>query len=284
MRRFEQFTDIAARLWPQPPREDGETILARPVTLCVTNACQLRCTYCYEQHKGEQKMDIDTAKKFIDLILTGKGGMDEYINPEISPAAILEYIGGEPFIAIDVMDAATDYWFDRAIELRHPWAERTIVSVSSNGVAYREPAVQRWLAKNANHLSISVTVDGTKEMHDACRIFPDGRGSYDLASDAALDWMARGGQMGSKITIAPGNVDKVERAIKHMIDMGYTEVLANCVYEEGWEPHHATELYYQMKSLAQWFLDEGFDFDNEYYVALFEEEFFHPKDENDVQN
>ena len=37
--------------------------------------------------------------------------------------------------------------------------------------------------------------------------------------------------MGSKITIAPGNVDYLYDAIVHMIDLGYEEINANTVYE-----------------------------------------------------
>ena len=38
--------------------------------------------------------------------------------------------------------------------------------------------------------------------------------------------------MGSKVTIAPANVMHVYDAITHMIDLGYNEINANCVYEK----------------------------------------------------
>ena len=46
--------------------------------------------------------------------------------------------------------------------------------------------------------------------------------------------------MGSKVTIAPANVMHTYDAITHMIELGYNEINANCVYEEGWKPVHAT--------------------------------------------
>ena len=72
-----------------------------------------------------------------------------------------------------------------------------------------------FLRKWANRLSFSVTIDGNKELHDSCRVFPDGGPSYDIAVDAASDWMKRGNHMGSKITIAPGNISFLYDAIKH---------------------------------------------------------------------
>ena len=51
-------------------------------------------------------------------------------------------------------------------------------------------------------------------------------------------------QIGSKMTIAPGNVEHVYRAVVSMINNGYKNINLNCVYEKGWELNHATTLYY----------------------------------------
>ena len=129
-----------------------------------------------------------------------------------------------------------------------------------------------------------MTVDGNKELHDSCRVFPDGRPSYDLAISAAKDWVNKGGYMGSKVTIAPANVMHVYDAITHMIDLGYNEINANCVYEEGWQMVHATVLYDQLKKLADYILEHNLDMENDYYISLFEENFFHPKQPDDLEN
>ena len=63
---------------------------------------------------------------------------------------------------------------DKLIELDHPWAMKTMFSICSNGVLYRDEKVQAFLRKWANRLSFSVTIDGNKELHDSCRVFPDG--------------------------------------------------------------------------------------------------------------
>ena len=170
------------------------------------------------------------------------------------------------------------------IELNHPWLTRTMFSICSNGVCYFEPEVQRVLQKWNQRLSFSVTVDGNKELHDSCRVFPDGRPSYDLAISAAKDWVNKGGYMGSKVTIAPANVMHVYDAITHMIDLGYNEINANCVYEEGWQMIHATVFYDQLKKLADYILEHNLDMENDYYISLFEENFFHPKQPDDLEN
>ena len=286
-KRFEQYQDMIARLYPQERFEDehGKKILSRPITFCVTNACQLRCTYCYEQHKGNQFMSFETAKKFIDLLLTGDKGMHEYINPDISPAVAIEFIGGEPFLAIDLMDQIMDYWMDRTTELMHPWADKFMVSICSNGVAYFDPKVQKFLEKHKDHLSFSITIDGNKELHNACRVYAGScRGCYDEAMAAVRDWVGKGYYMGSKVTLAPENLQYMYEAIMHMVDNGYKEILGNCVYEAEWNNQDALLFYEQGKKVADEFLKRNMDFEKDYYCSLFESGFFKPKSPTDLQN
>lgn len=282
--QFRQLQDTLAMIYPELHKEDRSSmankdkILARTVTFQVTDDCNLRCTYCYQINKGKRRMSLETAKKFVDFLLSTTEENCDYINPKNSPFIILEFIGGEPFLEVKLIDEILTYFRTRTIELQHPWASRYFVSICSNGVLYETPEVQAFLQKYKNKLSFSVTLDGTKELHDACRLFPDGSGSYDLAVHACRDWMKRGHMMGSKITIAPSNIEYLFDALKHMMDLGYYEINANCVYEKGWELPHAQELYRQMKKTADYIIDN----DINVYLSLFVETFFHPKDVTDM--
>ena len=283
MKKFEQWQDMIARLFPEklPGRNEKtkgtERVLSQTVTFQVTDDCNLACTYCYQIHKGKRRMPFETAKKYIDLILSGEKGFSDYINPEISPGIIIEFIGGEPFLEIDLIDEICDYFSNQLIERQHPWATKYVFSICSNGVLYFDERVQRFLRKWNGHISFSVTIDGNKELHDSCRIFPDGRPSYELAVAAARDWMSRGYYMGSKITIAPENVTFFYDAVKHMVELGYTEINANCVYEKGWKKKHASVLYEEMKRVADYFLEKNLDFDKEYFCSIFDADMFQTK-------
>lgn len=286
MKRTEQYSDQIARLYPSKKvkTDDGQRILTQSITFQVTDDCNLACLYCYQGHKGKNRMSFETAKKFFDLVVSGEKGFKSYINPEKSPGLVVDFIGGEPFLEIELIDQICTYIMDKLIELDHPWAMKTMFSICSNGVLYRDEKVQAFLRKWANRLSFSVTIDGNKELHDSCRVFPDGSPSYDIAVDAALDWMKRGNHMGSKITIAPGNISFLYDAIKHMVDLGYDEINANCVYEKGWTPVHATVLYDQMKRISDYFLEQNFDFERDFFCSLYNEDFFQPKDPDDLQS
>lgn len=283
MRKLEQYQDMLARLYPELHGvTDDERVLSRTITFQVTDACNLCCTYCYQINKGVRRMSFETAKRFIDMLLEGDERLGGYSDSRTSPGVILEFIGGEPFLEVELIDRVCDYFYNKAIELRHPWAEKFCLSVCSNGVLGLSDEVKNFIGKWRKHLSYSVTIDGNKELHDACRVFEDGSGSYDLAVAAAKYWMDRGGRMGSKITIAPGNIEHLRNAILHMVDLGYDEINANTVYEDGWTVEDARVFYRQLVEIADCWNDN--DIVDSHYLSLFEENYFAPMPEEENDN
>lgn len=258
-RHFMSFVDMISKFYPVEGAkllQGNNRILSRTITFQVTDACNLACTYCYQINKGTRRMRFEDAKMYIDKLLSGEDGFSEYVNPKVSPGIIIEFIGGEPLLEIDLIDQIVDYFRLRVLELDHPWAEKYCISVCSNGVLYEDPRVQQFLQKNKDNISFSVTLDGNKELHDKCRVFHDGSGSYDLAEHATKDWMARGYYMGSKITISPENLSAVYDALVHIVGLGYTEINANCVYEAEWTDEQSGELYKLLERFADFLLSD----------------------------
>lgn len=283
IKQFEQYSDMIARLYPQYHNQSNDKkVLTRTVTFQVTDACNLNCSYCYQINKGNRAMKFETAKKLIDMLLTNDKRLAGYMDDEVSPAIIIEFIGGEPFLQIDLIEQICDYFVDKAIELNHRWAYNFAISICSNGVLYFDERVQRFLNKYKSKLSFSITIDGNKELHDSCRVFPNGQPSYDLAIAGANDWISKGNYMGSKITIAPENLPYLYDAILHMVELGYREINANVVYENVWKLHHAKEYYEQLIKIADYFIDNNLV--NDYYLALFSEIFFKPMSEKENDN
>lgn len=279
-----QWNEMLLRLFPELHEElpDGTKPLTTTFTFQVTEECNLKCKYCYQGHKTKKVMSWDTAKKAVDMLLSATPENNSYINPAVSPGIIIEFIGGEPFLQIDLISDIADYFCREARRLCHPWAERHMFSICSNGVLYSDPRVQRFLHRYRNELSFSITIDGNRELHDSCRVFPDGSPSYDIAVAAAKDWMGKGHYLGSKITIAPGNVTYLYDALTHMVDLGYRTIHANCVYEKGWECSHATEMYYQLKRFADWLLEN--DLDGIITMSMFNEIVGHALGDEDDNN
>lgn len=93
----------------------------KTVTFIVTHQCNLRCTYCYEHNKSDRKMDLETARKCVDLLFAEDARRSELVNDVDAHGLIIEFIGGEPFLEIDLIDQIMEYFLNRAIELDHRW-------------------------------------------------------------------------------------------------------------------------------------------------------------------
>lgn len=277
----ESYDAMLGRLYPVSDSDVFTNVFN--VTFQVTDDCNLRCTYCYQINKGHHKMSLDVAKKFIDLLLDNNELIQSYVDTYSKKAVVLDFIGGEPLLEVELIDQIMDYFIAQAIIKNHPWQYNYRISISTNGTLYFKPEVQAFIKKHKNNLSLGVTVDGDKELHDSCRKFPDGSGSYDLAIAAVHHYAdAHGGGMQSKITLAPENVGHAFNALTHLINEGYYQINCNCVYEKGWTLNHATTLYYELKKVADYILDNNL-FD-ECNLSIFEETGFHPMPLEDDTN
>lgn len=235
-------------------------------TFQTSESCSLNCTYCYQLNKTNMRMDFDTAKKFIDELLADHYG---YINRYNSPAIIIEFIGGEPLLEINLTRKIYEYFLDKCYELNHPWFTFHRLSICSNGLQYFDEDVQSFFKDYSQNVSFNISIDGNKELHDACRIQPNGEGSYDIDM-MALNHFNRNytPERNSKMTLAPQNMKYLFDSVVNFINNGMTCINLNCIFEEGWNQETALEEYNQLKKLADYLLDNDLD---HLYIAIFNE-------------
>jgi uncharacterized protein len=239
----------------------------KSITFIVTEDCPLACTYCYEKHKSNKKMSFDVVRKGIDLIFDNEK-LNGYYDINNIDGFIIDFIGGEPFVAIDVIDYATEYFKQKAYSVNESIYYNSKFSISSNGVLYRTPEVQDYVRKNFGKLSLGISLDGNKQLHDSCRVFKDGRGSYDLAADALKDVVSKNEYATTKMTLSPDNIIYTFEAIKSLYeDIGLHFVNANCVFESGWTDEHAKIFYDELIKLADWIIDNKLY--DKFYCSLF---------------
>lgn len=140
-------------------------------------------------------MTSETARKIVDLLfrLYDENNENMVINHH-TKGLILDFIGGEPLMNIEVIEDTIKYFIDQCTEKNHIWLTNFRASMSSNGILYFKPEVQSFLNKYKNFISLNITIDGPKEVHDLCRIDYDGEGSFDRSIAAWDDWLKRTGQ------------------------------------------------------------------------------------------
>ena len=248
---------------------------SKDITFIVTKDCQLACKYCYLVGKNpEERMSFEIARKAIDYILS-----KENDRMFAQPSVIWDFIGGEPFLEIDLIDQICDYIKTEMFRLNHHWFNSYRFSFSTNGINYHTEKVQTFISKNFNHLSIGITIDGTKRKHDLNRIYKtSGRGSYDDVFRNIPLWLSQFPNVGTKVTISSEDIPYIKESVLHLFDIGIHNVFINCVFENVWKDGDEILFEDQLLSLADYMID--YKLFKTYYCSFFNEGIGKPLDCN----
>ncbi len=250
---------------------DWQSGIAKSITFIVTKDCQLACKYCYLVGKNiNERMSFDTAKKAIDYILSRE---DEFREESV----IWDFIGGEPFLEIDLIDKVCDYLKTEMYRLSHHWFNSYRFSFSTNGINYHEKKVQDFIKKNHSHLSVGVTIDGTELKHDLNRVYKhSGKGSYkDVVKNIPL-WIKQFPNEGTKVTISSADIPYIKESVLHLYSLGIKEVNINVVFEDVWKDGDDKLFENQLIELADAIIDGGYYKD--YACSFYSEHIGKPMD------
>ncbi len=248
--------------------------MAKNITFIVTKDCQLACKYCYLVGKNsKERMPFEIAKQAIDYILDNEEDFKE-------ESVVWDFIGGEPFIEIDLIDEICDYLKTEMFRRDHHWFNSYRLSFSTNGLNYHTDKVQRYIEKNKEHLSIGITIDGTKQKHDLNRVYKqDGaaeRGSYDDVVKNIPLWLSQFPHAGTKVTISSADIPYIKESVLHLFSLGIHEVNINCVFEDVWKEGDDKLFQDQLLKLADAIIDGGWYQD--YACSFFSEMIGKPLD------
>lgn len=245
--------------------------VAKHITFIVTKDCQLACKYCYLVGKNEkERMTWDVAKQAIDYILSHEEDMRE-------ESVVWDFIGGEPFLEIELIDKICDYLKVEMYRRNHHWFNSYRFSFSTNGINYHTDKVQQYIKKNREHLSIGITIDGTEMKHDLNRVYKgDGRGSYaDVVRNIPL-WLSQFPNGGTKVTISSADIPYIKESVLHLYSLGIHEVNINCVFEDVWEEGDDARFEEQLMQLADAIIDG--EYYRDYACSFFSEYLGKPLD------
>ncbi|MCK9156853.1 MAG: radical SAM protein [Paludibacteraceae bacterium] len=195
-------------------KEQWQESIAKNITFIVTKDCQLACKYCYLVGKNiDERMSFDVAKAAIDYILTHWDLFKE-------DSVVWDFIGGDPFLEIELIDKICDYIKKRLFELSHPWFNSYRFSFSTNGLMYNDKRVQNYIQKNRTHISIGITIDGTERKHDLNRVYKNGAGSYkDVVKNIPL-WLKQFPDASTKVTISSTDIPYIKESVLHLYSLG----------------------------------------------------------------
>ena len=131
--------------------------------LMPTEACNFRCSYCYESFEhGRMAPEVAAGVK---QLLTRRA-------PELSRLE-LSWFGGEPLLAHDVIENVMEH----VVALRRQFGFDLAADMTTNGWFLQRPLFERLLDLGVRRYQVSM--DGPQEWHDRTRRRADGRGTFE---------------------------------------------------------------------------------------------------------
>ena len=201
----------------------------RTLVLMLTYSCNLACRYCYEDREegcvppGDGRGSTGTAP--------GRGAPRE-MSPEVLRKSVgflldrsgerrkvsVVLFGGEPLLRFPLLrDAVRE-----ARAMAGARGKEISFSLTTNGTLMTRE-IAGFLAENG--VSVCVSIDGPREVHDVNRPYPSGRGSYDDVERgiAHLVDCRNGRTLAARVTLGRGAVD-VRKTFDHLRGLGFDEV------------------------------------------------------------
>lgn len=171
--------------------------------LHVTNACNLRCSYCYID-KTDEAMDEQTGRAAIDAIFRSA-------RQQGFQTVKLKYAGGEATLNFGLVKTLHHYAQAQAVAT----GLQVQGAVLSNGIALTKPMLD---FIRIEKLRLMISLDGSEAEHNAQRTFVNGRGSYAQVTRSIDRAIEQGVQPHLSITITGKSVEGVAEAVAFALD------------------------------------------------------------------
>ncbi|MCL2650112.1 MAG: radical SAM protein [Candidatus Azobacteroides sp.] len=168
----------------------NENILLRKFCLEVTEDCNYRCKYCpntlakdYRQHT-KTYMSFEVAKESIDYYFRQYVKVFNKLNDQAKALILdiasptLSWYGGEPLLNFDVIVNSAEYFKTLPWHLYGIPNDQLKFSMNTN-LSIMNEDILKFLVEN--DVILFVSLDGPKEEHDKCRVFTNGKGTFDVA-------------------------------------------------------------------------------------------------------
>lgn len=173
------------------------------VWLHVTNACNLRCNYCYLD-KTTENMSADTAFLAVDAIFRSA------VQQGFTHVKI-KYAGGEASLrmanVISVHDYAAQIAQEHGIELRGV--------LLSNGVMLSQRTIEQLKTRN---IKVMISLDGVGAYHDTQRPFKQGQGSFEYV-DRTISRLLKNGLVPSiSVTVSQRNLTGLPELVLYILE------------------------------------------------------------------
>ena len=235
------------------------------LTLHLTKACNLRCSYCYFKDFPAPRMTREVALAATERALD-----------EGSRHLGVTFFGGEPLLARDLIR-------DIVPEIEARCTGRGVsvnFKIPTNGTLLDEDFV-RFCDRRAVFLSLSI--DGDEDAH-AARIGADGRSSFASARRALEILAASSTAFATYSVVTPENAAQVARSVEYLHSAGSRILITALDHAAAWTPADLRALAVSYRRLSKFYMRETLA-RRPFYLSTFDSKInahVHPQPDEDT--
>lgn len=193
-----------AAVLPRPRFPESRQLTA---WLHITNACNLRCPYCYLT-KTNEEMDESTGRAAVEAVIRSAAGHG-------FGAVKLKYAGGEASLNYRLVLKLHSY--AQTLAGRRGLALHGVLL--SNGVSFPKKLVE---ALKAANIRVMISLDGVGRYHNRQRPFANGRPSFHLVEQTITRLQQAGWPPHLSITVTGRNLAGLPQAVRFALDRDLT--------------------------------------------------------------
>ena len=197
--------------------------------LLLSDACNIRCRYCYFLAPMPHGYKSSLMKK--ETVINALDSFALCVKKSIAnghPEQHVVIYGGEPTLNKKALLEALRY-ID-ALKAKELLPRSLSVTVNTNGILLDEEILSQCKMTNA---VVAISIDGPKEVHDQMRVYSSGRGTFDEVIRSYRLAQQMGVKTGVCVTIDRHNLSRMKETVRWLADelgakgMGFNILIEN---------------------------------------------------------
>lgn len=184
------------------PRATSGVFQPTVAVLCMTSACNFRCSYCFaaREEENHEEIPVETGKRAIDIACsnaheTGAGSF-----------TVSFHGGGEPTLPFNKLKELTAHARRKEINC--------IIELTSNG--YWEEAKAGWIISNTDNITLSF--DGISDIQNMQRPLASGNETFKTVMKNIMKLDTSGSGYGIRMTVTRYSVSRLSENIEFIIN------------------------------------------------------------------
>jgi len=216
---------IAAKIATQfsPPMAVADVFL--------TENCNHRCNYCFVKGKNDlHRMSEDVARDSVEFLIRSSRELRWFQ---------MVLFGGEPLLEFDLLQFIVAYARKRGQET----GKQAQFSITTNGTLMT-PEIAGYFQQHG--ITYLLSIDGSKETHDANRKMVSGESSFDTVMSRLPMMKSMQPWQGARVTLHPDTVERLREDVELLYQRGINQFIIGPATGVDWPGDALREYERQM--------------------------------------